>query len=111
MRSPRLVHVDGHAPLVRDRNHPRDIRGHSRVGRTDQCDKLSGGVRIERRGDIGGGDAEADVEIGMQPGCDIDRPGAAQDQPDEERLVQIATDDHLVAGLQRRQQIGMVAGG
>jgi hypothetical protein len=65
----------------------------------------------EGGGDVGGGDPEADAELGVDPGGHVHRPGPGEDQPHQQRLVQVAADDHLVAGADRGQQVGLVAAG
>jgi hypothetical protein len=47
----------------------------------------------------------------MGPRGHVHRPGPGQDQPHQQRLVQVAADHHLVAGSDRGQQVGVVAAG
>ena len=51
------------------------------------------------------------MSSGCRRGRDVDRLGAGVDQRDHHRLVDVAGDDHLVAGPQRGEQEGVVAGG
>ena len=111
VRPPGFVDVDRDAAPMR---HAR--RSPARSDATPQYDGLTRAtsfasrVRVQRLARRRRLDTEADGQVGMQPGRDVDRDRAGQDERHQQRLVDVARDDDLVAGPQRRQQVGVVAG-
>ena len=111
MRSPGFVDVDRNPPRVRDGGDAFEIGSDAAVRRADEDDEFRIGVELQRRGDLRRRDAESNVQLRMQPWREVDGDRASEDEGHEERLVQIARNDHLVARPNRRQQKGVVAGG
>ena len=98
-------------PGVRDGGDAFEIGCDPAVRGADQDDEFRIGVELQRRGDLLGRDAKSDVQLWMQPRREVDRDRAGQDQRHEQRLVQVARNNHFVTRPNGRQQEGVVAGG
>jgi len=96
---------------VRHLGDGREVGRDAAVGRADDDNQFRPRVGVEGGGDGGRVDAEADVLGRVESRRDVDRLRPGEDQGQQDRLVDVAGDDHLVAGADRCQHDREVAGG
>ena len=109
VRTPGGVHGERDAVGVGQFRVRRNVGDTADVTRLDEHDGLGVRVFLERIGNATDGHTGGQARLLVDVGADPDGHEAGQDDAEEQRLVDRARDDHLVARLTEREADRLVA--